>query len=891
MKKRGEKLHLHYRQAFEYWINAVPNRPRYVVLCNFQEFWIYDFDKQLDEPVDIVTLVDLPKRYTALNFLFPDDRKPVFGNDREGVSREAADQMAAVFRALFKSSISQEARQRAQRFVLQTVVAMFAEDIDLLPSNTVQAIVTDCLENGQNPFDLFGDLFRQMNSPTPARAGRFKGVRYFNGGLFSIVDPVELNRAELELVGGRSGAATKDWSKVNPAIFGTLFQHSMEAKERHAFGAHFTSEADIQRIVGPTIVTPWLERIDGAKTTSDLFALRRELMHFRVLDPSCGSGNFLYVAFRELSRLDLRILSRLQALIPKEFHERARPFNIISPKQFYGLDIDPFGVELAKVTLMLAKKLAIDEAMAALGIDQHDMALGGSDALPLDNLDQNIKQGDALFDRWPEVECIVGNPPYQSKNKMIPELGVAYVNKLRDAYPDMPGRADYCVYWFKKAHDQLKAGQRAGLVGTNTIRQNYSREGGLDYIVDHGGEITEAVSSMIWPGEAVVHVSIVNWVKGKAKGKKRLYTQEGNDISTGWRHQEFDTIGPSLSFDVEVSSAGPIAVNSAKGGCFQGQTHGHKYFLMKANDAKLQLLKHPDYQDVLFPFLIADDLIGEIHSKPTRYVIDFGSRNVLDSKRYSALYERVESFVLPDRKTAAAKEAKKNKEALEANPKAKPARDHEMALNTWWQLFRPRAEMLRSITALPRYIVCGRVTKRPIFEFVSPGIHPNDALQVFAFADDYSFGILQSDFHWTWFTGRCSTLKSDFRYTSNTVYDSFPWPQKPTINHIKKVAAAAKQLRALRTELRAKHRMSLRELYRSLELPGSNPLKDAHETLDKAVAAAYGVGANVDKSTFLLEQNAAVLGLQNAGETIIAPGLPPIVKDASEFISDDCLLP
>lgn len=409
--------------------------------------------------------------------------------------------------------------------------------------------------------------------------------------------------------------------------------------------------------------------------------------------------------------------------------------------------------------------------------------------------------------------------------------------------------------------------------------------------MDHGGEIIEAVSSMIWPGEAVVHVSIVNWVKGKAKGKKRLYIQEGNDVSTGWRHQEFDTIGPSLSFDVEVSTAKSITVNSAKGGCFQGQTHGHKYFLMKANDAKLQLLKNPEYQDVLFPFLIADDLIGEINSKPTRYVIDFGSKNVLEAKRYSGLYERVESYVLPDRKAAAEKEAKKNQEAAEANPKAKAARDHEMALNTWWQLFRPRAEMLRSITALPRYIVCGRVTKRPIFEFVSPAIHPNDALQVFAFADDYSFGILQSDFHWTWFTGRCSTLKSDFRYTSNTVYDSFPWPQKPDINQIKKVAAAAKHLRELRTVLRIKHRMSLRELYRSLELPGSNPLRDAHQSLDKAVASAYGIDADADKSTFLLDLNARVIGLQEAGEAITAPGLPPIVKDATPFISDDCLLP
>ena len=138
---------------------------------------------------------------------------------------------------------------------------------------------------------------------------------------------------------------------------------------------------------------------------------------------------------------------------------------------------------------------------------------------------------------------------------MIPEFGAAYVNKLRKAYPDMPGRADYCVYWFRRAHDHLKPGQRAGLVGTNTVRQNYSREGGLDYIVAHDGTITEAVSSMIWPGEAVVHVSIVNWVKGEREGKKRLYIQEGNDITTGWRHEDFDNIGPSLSFDFDVASA------------------------------------------------------------------------------------------------------------------------------------------------------------------------------------------------------------------------------------------------------------------------------------------------------------------------------------------------
>lgn len=283
MKKGGERLHLHYRQAFEYWINAVPNRPRHVVLSNFHEFWIYDFDKQLDEPVDTLGLDDLPKRYTALNFLFPDNREPIFGNDREAVSRRAADQMAELFKRLHRRAGEPIARAQAQRFVLQAVVAMFAEDIDLLPSGTVQAIVNDCLDHNQSPFDLFGGLFRQMNSPSPATAGRFKNIRYFNGGLFSTIEPIELKRNELDLLGGRDGAASKDWSKVNPAIFGTLFQHSMDAKERHALGAHFTSEADIQRIVGPTIVRPWRQRIDAAKSGADLLALRRELSEFRVL--------------------------------------------------------------------------------------------------------------------------------------------------------------------------------------------------------------------------------------------------------------------------------------------------------------------------------------------------------------------------------------------------------------------------------------------------------------------------------------------------------------------------------------------------------------------------------------------------------------------------------
>ena len=166
MKKRGERLQLHFRQAFDYWLRLVPNRPRFVILCNFDEFWIYDFDRQIDEPVDRVATTDLPRRYPALNFLFPDRLNPQFGVDREAITREAASQVGELFRRLVGRG---EDRARAQRFILQLVVAMFAEDSEMMPRGIVSRMVDDCLGKGESSFDLFGALFRQMDTQQPAR--------------------------------------------------------------------------------------------------------------------------------------------------------------------------------------------------------------------------------------------------------------------------------------------------------------------------------------------------------------------------------------------------------------------------------------------------------------------------------------------------------------------------------------------------------------------------------------------------------------------------------------------------------------------------------------------------------------------------------------------------
>jgi len=871
MKKRGEKLQRHYTQAFEYWLQLVPQRPKYVVLCNFDEFWIYDFDTQLNDPVDTVALGDLPARYTAFNFLFPVEKKPQFGNNRVDVTRAAADKVAGVFNSMVARG---ESREQAQRFALQCVVAMFSEDAELLPRDLFSELLDEC-KAGESTYDLVGGLFRQMNNPNPARGGRYKNIRYFNGGVFQTIEPVELVPDEIDLL---LSASAENWSKVQPPIFGTLFQSSMDKEERHAFGAHFTSEADIQKVVLPTIVRPWRERIEAGKTLKELRGMLEELRAFRVLDPACGSGNFLYVVYRELKRLELSLMAKVHAEFGKRAQQAVGTRSLVSTKQLFGMDIGAFAVELAKVTLMLAKELAIDESRAWLDDSQLDLPIEFDAALPLDNLDENILCCDSLFTKWPKANAIVGNPPYLGSRYLAQEHGYKYANAIYDAFPDVPKMADYCVHWFRLAHEHLPSGGRAGLVGTNTIRQNESREASLDYILEYGGTITEAVSTQVWSGDAAVHVSIVNWLKGNEPGSKKIFTQLGDDVDSEWAVAETDRINSSLSIKLDASKAASLQANETPKRCFVGQYPFNEGFLLEPEEARKMIGRSAKNKDILFPYIIGRDLVER--AAPSRWIIDFGQCDMIQAMQYPEAFERIKTLVMPT--------------VLEKSEKEKAATGKESTrwsrmANRWWQFRDYQPGTMAAIAAIPRYIACSRVTKRPIFEFISSGIHPDNAVMVFPFADDYSFGMMQSGLHWAWFVARCSTLKGDFRYTSETVFDSFPWPQSPSLAQAKKMADAALFLRQLRRTIMAENGWSLRQLYRTLELPGQNPLRAAQDSLDAAVRAAYGMKAKDDPLTFLLALNGDLADREASMRLVVGPGLPPSVKDAAAFITDDCV--
>ena len=884
MKQRGEDLSKHYTQIETYWKSLdYKRRPRYALLCNFDEIWIFDFVLQFYDPVDVVQISQLADRRAALEFLVKGSPlTPVFNNNRVEVTKDAAFQLTELYHSLEEET----GQEIAQRYTLQCMIAMFAEDTGLLPDGTLRHIISIC-ENGHgdtdNPHDLMTLLFTMMNYPKrERRGGRFYNVDYFNGGIFEKIHPIALGLVELRRL---EQAAAQDWSKVRPSIFGNIFEYSLDNKERHREGAHYTSEVDIKRIVDPVIVDPWLNDIDSTNDLADALELYDKLCNYIVLDPACGSGNFLYVAYREMKALEADLRERI-AELGGDLSQLTRR---VTAQQFYGYDINPFAVELAKVSLMIAKKLAVDE----FETDENP--------LPLDNLDNNIKAEDALFNDWVEFDACIGNPPYLGNRRFQEERGLSEANRVYEAFPDVPHVADYCVYWFRKVHDRMTGSARAGLVGTNSISRTKSREASLDYIVGNGGIIYDAVQSMPWSGEASVDVSIVNWTINEPPIKPiRLHVYSGTNENGEYQFNQFllTRISSSLSEYTDITGALSLACNREPKSSFQGQTTGYNPgFLIEVDVAQQFLQGDERNKSVVLPYLNGEDYLSIPLSAPRKYVIDFKSLDIVDSSAFSAPFRRVRNKVLPFRKHKAAEEIERNSKALERNPSATPKREYQNVLKKWWQHHRARSDLARALREkdLKRYILTSRAATYRVFDFVSREIVIADRIQAFIFDDDYTFGILHSVLHCEWWKlggGRRGTLNYGAEYVAK-LFETFPFPQQPDPAKVKTVALAGRALHEFRRQRMAtdESKLTLRDMYRTLEQPGANPLRDLHKALDEAVLAAYGFDPDADILEQLLALNFEVADRIEAGEPVTAPGIPPDYPDPTELVSDGCIQP
>lgn len=730
MKGPSEQdLERHHEQILGYWARM---RPRYMVLCNFHEFWIYDTNDengQLEAKLKL-PLAELPGRSDALLFLRGE--QPDLEARAERITADAAMRLGRLVRTMVHASSDPvRDRERIAKLILQCVFAMFAEDTELIPTGMFTAALDSAESEGHMApvFALFDDLgTKAVNDKTHRYAP------YVNGPLFDR-SVVTLGIEKDQIAGLHRAARDFDWQDVHPEIFGSIFEQALDPVARHELGAHFTRERDIARVVLPTVVEPWRQRIEHLRHPKDAEALIAELRQFHILDPACGCGNFLYVAFREMKRIEVALRQKWYSLQRKVAKRRADmepppdgPWFTVH--QLHGIEKEGFAAFLARVVLWIGDHLANRE----LGLDES--------AIPLKSLEGNIRHEDALFVDWPRPDgelAIIGNPPYLGVRKLRQELGDDYVERLFERYP-LNRAADYVTYWFSQALRVLRPGERAGFVCTNSIAQNESREASIDLILADGATITDAHRSYPWPGEAAVHIAIVNWVMAPYEGVRTLEDRPVRAIS------------PSLTSDVDVTAALPISAN--EGLCFMGVTPGNHGFVLDAEQRAAILAEDPASEEVIRPFLIGRDVNREVDQRPTRWIIDFAMMKKSDAETFTGAMEHVRRHVWPSRST---------------NPR-------EKNFKNWWQFWRASGNMRAAIRQLDHVLVIPCVSPR-----LTVSRQPNDScfdhqLMVLALGHWYHLGLLQSAIHGVWARARGSTLKGDLRYTNTTIFETYPFP-------------------------------------------------------------------------------------------------------------------
>ena len=585
------------------------------------------------------------------------------------------------------------------------------------------------------------------------------------------------------------------------------------------------------KIVRPTISRFWEERIEAAGTIGELNALQLELQNYRVLDPACGSGNFLYLAYLELKRIERVLLDKISERRRGSSEQIAMGF--VTPLQFFGMDLNPFAVELARVTLMIARKIAID-----------NFGILDQPALPLDSLDQNIICTDALFTEWVKADAIVGNPPFLGGSRMRQELGDSYTRRISQKFPDVKDKVDFCIYWFRLAHQNLDVNGRSGLVGTNTVSQGVSRTASLEYIIQNKGCIHDAVSSQEWSGDANVHVSIVNWTR--------------QIVTNCYLNQhEVNQINSSLTDSVDVSGLDRLKVNL--GICFKGVQPTGKGFLVKDEEANSWIKADKNNAHILKPFSDAKSLTDNPLGTPRRLLIDFYGLLLEDASDYQKPFERVRNLVKPERD--------KNRD--------------QKTKELWWLSPRPRPEMRQVLSQMNTCFIVPCHSKWVIFLPASSDWLPSDSTKVVCSDDFYVLGILTSNVHRTWVKAQSPTLEDRTRYTNTTCFETFPFPQTPIAKQIEAIRKTAIDLHEYRSAQMEKKQWGITKLYNEYFNEPASQLAKLHKTLDDLVLKAYGFSKTDDLLEKLLTLNLEVAEKEKNGESVVGPWAPDKPPEAS----------
>lgn len=782
--KTREDLAKQLPQALKYW-EGKGKYVQFIVLCNFKDFVIFD---TRDSSMHFLKLAELDSKVESFNFLLR--LNPTFVPEQEAVTRKSAKLMGSLYKSL-KNRLKNRIEE-VDIFVLQSLFCLFSEDIGYLPSQTFTNCVRRIRDGEDNSANILSTLFKMMDEKDNNRkVGRFGNVRYFNGPLFRIKPEIVLNESELELLWQ---SCQLDWRNVRPEIFGALFESSQTKSARHKDGMHFTSEEDIMKVVKPCILDPWNDRLAACESIVDLKKVHRDLKAYRVLDPACGSGNFLVVAYRELKAIEAKIFMEYKRLSGKSYTQIQEILEWFPVTNMYGIEINQFPSFLTRVSLWITKKMVVNQYK----LTEPD--------LPLEEL-KHIIPADALEVKWDDVDVVVGNPPYLGCKLIRKKRGDEYFNWLGKRFKDHNQMSDYCTYWFEKVLEDVRPGVRVGLVCTKTISQTNSRKASLDKIIATGGEIFNAISNQKWSGEAKVHVSIVNFInKNSYNGVKSLDGRIVSKISSRLKDFESKIEVPKLASNLNIAFVGPVP--NGKGFIIDDST---RKLVIKADKRNAKVVKR---------YLTGDDLMHRSDQSPSRWIIDFQNWSLEDASVFKEAMKIVRDKVKPVRDNIKG-----------STNDAKNYRKY------WWRFGRSQMGLREKIENLKRFVCVSRVGKYPIFCFVNnDNILPADSTVAFAFDDYAHLGVLQSKFHTDWYNYQASSLKGDARYTNTTVFETFPFPRKI----LPEVGIVMRKIETYRKNACTRSNKGLTDLYNQMREGGHSILRKLHDKLDRAVSKSYG---------------------------------------------------
>ena len=682
---------------------------------------------------------------------------------RPGESRQAVTERAGATFAELAQSLRERGHepQAVAHFVNRLVFCMFAEDVGLLPDNMFTRMLEHARRRPEEFTELSRDLFDAMS--TGGRIG-FEAVGWFNGGLFDDDETIPLERDEIDVT---LKAAALDWSEIDPSIFGTLFERGLDPDKRSQLGAHYTDREKIILIVEPVIVRPLLaewetekaevaatiERARSAKSAAGRTRLHQQadrslrrflerLRTFVVLDPACGSGNFLYLALHALKDIEHRV--QLEA----ETMGLQRGFPAVGPANVKGIEINAYAAELARVSVWIGEI----QWMRRNGFRE------GRDPIlkPLETIEcrDAILTPQAEEALWPTADAIIGNPPFLGGKLLNAYLGEDYVSRIFNVYAGrVPAEADLVCYWVVKSGEQMarKKTTRVGLVTTNSIRDGANRRALQSATTDR--PIFEAWSDEPWVVDgAAVRVSLVCFTEADEKWvvTKRLDGKAADEIHA-------DLTAKRGGVGIDLTQVKRLASNRTTG--FQGDTKGGAFDIPGELAREwLRLPTNPNGRpnaDVVRPWINGMDLARRPADK---WIVDFGWKmSEEEAALYEAPFQHIQERVLPVRA--------KNRRASYRK--------------FWWRHVEPRQGMWKALRGLSRYIATPRVAKHRTFVWCHPRICPDTRIVVVARDDDTTFGILQSRFHEMWSLKLCSWhgVGNDPTYNPTTIFRTFPFPE------------------------------------------------------------------------------------------------------------------